>query len=205
MLIECFGNHAKLQAFANAVREPIEYYEEEKCGRWYVDIQSHGDWSWAAAKIRDLSHDFRLVVYDGGIDGLGPSIFHQPGADWDAHYRVEMEDGYYRILDESWGCDAEAPDVSALPIYSRTVYRIQDGVHYDPPLIVADEDGDGEVYYNRESMAVYQCGDELSDVPMLAKQLGIGPGVNSSVATPSVRRILPEPIDSNVDWPKEGF
>jgi len=109
MLIECFGNHAKLQAFANAVREPIEYYEEEKCGRWYVDIQSHGDWSWAAAKIRDLSHDFRLVVYDGGIDGLGPSIFRQPGAKWDAHYRVEMEDGYYRILDESWGCDDEAP------------------------------------------------------------------------------------------------
>jgi len=33
---------------------------------------------------------------------------------------------------------------------------------------------------------------------MLAKQLGIGPGVISTATAPSVRRILPEPIDSRV-------
>ena len=84
------------------------------------------------------------------------------------------------------------------------MYRIQDGVHYDPPLIVADEDGDGEVYYNRESMAVYQCGDELSDVPMLAKQLGIGPSIISTATAPKPRLILPETVQP-VDWSREGF
>jgi len=42
MLIEVFDNQDELQTFANAVQEPIEYYESEQCGRLYVDIQSNG-------------------------------------------------------------------------------------------------------------------------------------------------------------------
>lgn len=154
MLIEVFCNRERVQAFANAAQEPIEYSEREQCGRWYEDIQSHGHWSAVMAKIYDLSHRFRLIVHDSGIDGLGPSVFCQPSAPFKAYYRVELEDGQYRILDEHW----TSSEMGEGGIF--TIYRVKNGVHYDLPLV--EESPDPDDYC---TMLVHKSGDDLSAIP----------------------------------------
>ena len=79
MLVELFSNREQVQQFANAVGETVEYYETEQCGCWRLIIESRFQRSEAMAKIDALSHRFRLIVHDRGIDGIGPSVFLRPG------------------------------------------------------------------------------------------------------------------------------
>ncbi|MGA2061408.1 MAG: hypothetical protein ABSG67_13070 [Thermoguttaceae bacterium] len=188
MLIEVFDNQDELQTFANAVQEPIEYYESEQCGRLYVDIQSNGQWGRVAEQIRDLSYRFRLVVHDRGIDGLGPSPFCRPGVRFNAFYRVVVENGSYRILDEGWDC-AEVGEGGLF-----TFYRVKDGMEHALPLVKESPDAD-----DYDSMLVYQCGDDLSVTP---DNHNIPYTPNPTA--PQFRLILPED-EPLVDWPHEGF
>jgi hypothetical protein len=187
MLVEVPGDEEYVRAFASAVGEPVEYYEAEKCGRWYPDIQSYGQRSTVLEQIYELSRRFPLIVIDGAIDGVGCSAFHEPGARFDAFYRVVMKDGHYRILDEGWE-DDEVGEGQGF-----TFYRIKDGVEYDSPLV--EESPDPNDY---ETMLVYGCGDDLSHTPVHDDLL------MPAITAPTFRLILPEEVPE-ADWSKEGF
>lgn len=146
MLVEIFGDKERVQEFANAVQETVEYYEAENFGQCYCTEGNR-----VMAKIRDLSHRCRLIMHGWSSEDGEPSTFHQEGAPWEAYYRVEVENGRFRILDECWRCADEGTNPHR-PTYCHTKYRIKDGLYCNPPLVTADDDED--VDYNRESMAV---------------------------------------------------
>jgi hypothetical protein len=175
MIVELFADREEVQQCADAIGEPIEYHEDERCGRWCPIIESRVQRNEVVKKIDTLSHRFRLIVQDCEIDGIGPSVFLRPGAEWNAYYRVAAENGRYELLDEAWECD-DQEESDKVPIYRNTVWRFRDGEPCDPLLIIENKDPD-----DLPSMVVYQCGDDLSVMPD--------------------RHDVPHVFD----WPKEGF
>jgi len=192
MLIEIIGNQYQVQEFANALGVPVEYYEDDKCGRFYEEVVSASHRRWFLTKLSELSFRFSLVVHDGGSEMDGPSPFCRRGAPLTTFYRVVMEDGCYSILDEEWEDDEVGEGQRA------TFHRIKDGVEYDLPLI--EESPDPNDY---ETMLVYGCGDDLSHTPVYT-DFAIMPAIEAPEHRCVIRCIIPEEIPE-VDWATEGF
>ena len=131
-----------------------------------------------ATLIHDLSHQFRLIVADASSDDFGTGFW--------GSYREEVINGVHRVLEDWRGCDN---DNNPYPMVS--IYRVKDGVRYDPPLVEAYPYPD-----DLDSMLIYQCGDDLSAIPKNSHPRDEIPD------TPIL--ILPEEKPS-VDWTKEGF